>query len=133
MWRRYYQRWHKLTGAEVEPELLALIPVLTRFVPPATIIDKYHYSPFAEGTLPAFLHEHNVDTLIITGAETDVCVLAAVLGAIDRGFRTVIVTDAICSSADEHHDALMKLYHQRFTDQVETATAHEVLSQWQRG
>jgi nicotinamidase-related amidase len=73
-----------------------------------------------------------VDTLVVTGAETDVCVLATVLGAVDRGFRTIVVTDAICSSSDDGHDALMQIYHQRFTEQVETAEAETVLSQWNR-
>jgi nicotinamidase-related amidase len=51
-----------------------------------------------------------VDTLVVTGGETDICVLATVLGAVDRGFRVVLVSDAICSSADQTHDALMELY-----------------------
>jgi nicotinamidase-related amidase len=51
-----------------------------------------------------------VDTLVVTGGETDICVLATVLGAVDRGFRMVLVSDAICSSADQTHDALMELY-----------------------
>ena len=38
-----------------------------------------------------------VDTLVVTGGETDICVLATVLGAVDRGFRVVLVSDAICS------------------------------------
>ncbi|MGY4466887.1 nicotinamidase-related amidase [Bradyrhizobium sp. LB9.1b] len=42
---------------------------------------------------------------MITGAETDVCVLSTVLGAVDLGFRVVIVKDALCSSSDVGHDA----------------------------
>ena len=133
MWQRYYKRWHNVTRSEIEPDLLELIPPLRRFVPPASVVDKAHYSPFTEPNLLALLNLRQADTLVITGAETDVCVLATVLGAIDRGFRTIVVSDAICSSADAHHDALLQLYHQRFTDQVETAEAETVLSQWERG
>ena len=43
---------------------------------------------------------------MITGAETDVCVLATVLGAVDYGYRVVLVTDAVCSHSDTGHDAL---------------------------
>jgi nicotinamidase-related amidase len=131
-WQSYYRRWHKVTRSEIDPELLELIPQLKRFVPPASVIDKAHYSPFTEPNLVALLNSRQVDTLVITGAETDVCVLATVLGAVDLGYRTIIVSDAICSSADAHHDALLQLYHQRFTDQVETADAEHVLSQWTR-
>jgi nicotinamidase-related amidase len=62
--------------------------------------------------------------------ETDVCVLATVLGAIDRGYRTIIALDAICGSADETHDAAMTLYRSRFSEQVETATTEEILEGW---
>jgi nicotinamidase-related amidase len=71
------------------------------------------------------------DGLIVTGSETDVCVLATVLGAVDLGYRVVVVTDGVCSSSDTGHDALMTLYHQRFSEQVETATAEEVLARWE--
>jgi nicotinamidase-related amidase len=131
-WQRYYQRWHNLTRARVDSELLELVPILRRFAPPAVVVDKKHYSPFTERPLSSVLAKREVNTLVITGAETDVCVLATVLGCVDRGYRTIIVTDAICSSADAHHDALLRLYHQRFTDQVETAEAGTVLSQWAR-
>jgi nicotinamidase-related amidase len=36
----------------------------------------------------------SIDTIIITGDETDVCVLATMMGAVDWGFRVILVTDA---------------------------------------
>lgn len=87
-------------------------------------------SPWTEGRLDTTLAGSEIDTLVITGGETDVCVLATVLGAIDRGFRVVLVTDAICSSADQTHDAIMELYRSRFSEQVETVTMGEVLEAW---
>jgi hypothetical protein len=42
----------------------------------------------------------------------------------------IVVRDAICSSSDEGHDALLRVYHQRFSLQVETADAEAVLSRW---
>ncbi|PDQ21727.1 cysteine hydrolase [Mesorhizobium sanjuanii] len=129
-WARYYRRWAEVTLANVDPTLVELMPSLARFVPPAKVLDKRVYSPWTEGRLDALLHGSGVDTLVITGGETDVCVLATVLGAIDRGFRTVIVTDAICSSADQTHDALMELYRSRYSEQVEIAEMGEVLDGW---
>jgi nicotinamidase-related amidase len=65
--------------------------------------------------------------LVITGSETDVCVPGTVLGAVDVGYRVIIVRDAICSSSDEGHDPLMEVYHSRFSEQIETANADEIL------
>ena len=55
------------------------MPSLKRFVPPAVVVDKMLYSAFAHGELAARLQAEQVDTLIVTGSETDVCVLASVL------------------------------------------------------
>lgn len=130
MWARYYRRWAEVTLARIDADLVELMPSLAKFVPPAQVLDKHVYSPWTEGQLDTMLRGSDVDTLIITGGETDVCVLSTVLGAIDRGFRTVLVTNAICSSADETHDALIELYHSRFSEQVEAATIEEVLESW---
>jgi nicotinamidase-related amidase len=53
-----------------------------------------------------------------------------VLAAVDHGYRTIIVRDALCSSSDETHDALLKLYARRFDIQIEAASAAEVLESW---
>lgn len=130
MWANYYRRWAEVTLSNIDRRLIDLMPRLVRFVPPATILDKRVYSPWTAGRLDAQLSGSGVSALVISGGETDVCVLATVLGAIDRGFRVVLVTDAICSSADQTHDALMEVYHSRFSEQVEVATTVEVLDGW---
>ena len=51
-------------------------------------------------------------------------------GAIDWGFRVILVQDALCSSADETHDAMMNIYMNRFGEQVETVTTETLLEFW---
>jgi nicotinamidase-related amidase len=129
-WRRYYERWRQMTREELDPKLVELVPPLAKLVPPATVIDKRHYSPFTEPHLSQLLRARGIDSLVITGAETDVCVLAAVLGAVDRGFRVVLARDALCSAFDRTHDALLTLYQERFGQQIEVAPAEVILSNW---
>jgi nicotinamidase-related amidase len=64
------------------------------------------YSTWTESRLDAVLKGSRIDTLVITGGETDVCVLATIMGAMDRDFRVILVAGAICSSSDPTHDAL---------------------------
>lgn len=130
VWRRYYERWQGVTLDHMDPALVELAPELARHVPPARVVDKWVYSPWTEGRLDAMLRGTAVDTILMTGGETDVCVLAAVLGAVDRGYRVVVISDGMCSSADETHDALMSLYSGRFGQQIEVAEAAEVLDSW---
>jgi len=130
MWQRYYRRWQAMTREQVDPSLLELVPPLARLAPPATVVDKTRYSGFAEPQLLRHLRERAADALIVTGSETDVCVLATVLGAVDLGYRVIVVRDAICSSSDAGHDALIRVYQGRYSEQIEAADAEEVLRRW---
>ena len=130
-WQRYYTRWQAATREFLNLELLKLMPPLAALCPPATVIDKTRYSGFTEPRLLSHLREREADALIVSGSETDVCVLATVLSAVDLGYRVIIVRDAVCSSSDEGHDMLLRLYDTRFSEQIETADAETILSQWQ--
>jgi len=130
MWQRYYARWRLATRECLDLSLLELMPPLAALCPPAIVIDKTRYSAFAEPTLLAHLREREAGALIVSGSETDVCVLATVLDAVDLGYRVILVRDAVCSSSDEGHDMLMRLYYARFTEQIETADAAAVMAQW---
>ena len=129
-WRRYYERWADVTLGAIDISLVELVPALARFAPPAPIFDKRVYSPWHSTALHSTLQQSQKDTLIISGGETEVCVLATVMGAIDLGYRVILATDALCSSADETHDAMLAIYHGRFGMQVETATSEEILDAW---
>jgi nicotinamidase-related amidase len=133
MWRHYYERWGSMTIEEIGPEMVGLVPELARFVPPARTFDKHVYSPWTGSDLHLQLRGAGIDTIIITGGETDVCVLATLLGAIDWGFRVILVTDAVCSSADQTHDAMMNVYMNRFGQQAECVTTETLLESWSGG
>ena len=132
MWRHYYERWGSMTIDQLGPRMIGLVPELEQFVPPARKFDKHVYSPWTGTDLHQQLRGAGIQTVINTGGETDVCVLATVLGAVDYGYRVVIVRDAVCSSSDDGHDALLKVYHRRYTEQIETADAETILSSWRR-
>jgi nicotinamidase-related amidase len=131
MWQRYYTRWKAATRKQLDPALLELLPPLATLCPPANVIDKTRYSAFMERQLFEHLQAREADGLIVTGSETDVCVLATVLGAVDLGYRVIVVRDAVCSSSDEGHDALMTLYHKRYTEQIEVAEAATIMNRWE--
>jgi nicotinamidase-related amidase len=101
MWQRYYTRWRVATRERLDLRLLELMPPLAALCPPATVIDKTSYSAFAEPRLIEHLRQRETDAPIVSGSETDVCVLATVLDAVDIGYRVIVVRDAVCSSSDQ--------------------------------
>jgi nicotinamidase-related amidase len=102
-------------------------PTSGRFAPPARTFDKQTYSAWIDVRLHQTMQAEGVDTLAFTGGETDVCVLAAVLGAIDLGYSVKLLSDAVCSGADETHDASLRLLGDRFSVQVEVFRTEEFL------
>jgi nicotinamidase-related amidase len=126
-WRRYYERWSHVTGNQLDAGMLDLVPELQNFASEATIFDKGGYSAFSAPDLGRHLSNSGIRGLVITGTETDVCVLATVLDAVDLGLRTMVVSDGVCSSSDESHDALLDLFTNRFSEQVEVADTVAVL------
>lgn len=130
-WKEYYRKWWMMTGENLSRELFGLTPSLQTVVPPARIFDKLTYSPWVDGRLSSHLGSEAVQTVVVTGGETDVCVLATVLGAIDRGFHVIMLSDAVCSGADETHDAAVDLLRDRFSVQLDLMITENFLSEVQ--
>lgn len=130
LWRDYFEHWRQLTREHLDPALLELLPELAALTPPAELLDKPAYSPFHGTNLLERLRVRRCEALVLSGTETDVCVLAAALDAVDHGFRVVVAEDAVCSSADETHDAIKRYFAARFSLQVELADSASVLAHW---
>jgi len=129
-WQDYFKRWRAMTQQNLDERLLELAPPLQALVPPAHLCDKAVYSAFGNARLAPWLRSQGIDTLILSGGETYVCVLATVMSALDLGYRIVLATDALCSVSDRTHDALMTLYRERFSQQLALATTVQILDAW---
>lgn len=127
-WQSYYKRWESMTLHALPKEMVEVIPSLRKFIPPARIFDKTTYSPWTSGQLHRILSQEHVSSVVVSGGETDVCVLGTVLGAIDLGYHVVVLSDAVCSGADATHDAALKLLRDRFAIQLEMMTTESFLS-----
>lgn len=58
------------------------------------IIPKRRYDGFFETDLDLTLRELGVDTLIVIGCDTNICVLQTLAGAYFRTYRTIVAADA---------------------------------------
>ncbi|GAN98518.1 isochorismatase hydrolase [Komagataeibacter xylinus NBRC 13693] len=128
-WRAYYEHWHQMTRAELDPALVELVPELSALASPGTVFDKSSYSAWRSPAFRDHVRRYDPVSIVLTGGETDVCVLFTALEALDRGYRTVIVSDAVYSSVDETHDSTIDFYAKRFTNQLLTVSAKELGSQ----
>jgi nicotinamidase-related amidase len=129
-WADLYRARADLTRARLDPALLELLDPLAQLVPPARVLDKSGYSPFHGTRLGDELMAGGIETLIVSGTETDVCVAAAVLHGVDLGLRVIVVEDGVCSSSDLTHGALMAAYHTRLRHQVHVAAAKRIAALW---
>jgi len=69
------------------------------------VLDKMHFSCFANGAIQARIKElpASVNTLIICGVETHICIYQTVAGALRNGYRVVVAADAVSSRTVKNH------------------------------
>lgn len=120
-----------MTRAELDSGLLELVGPLALLVPPARQIEKPANSAFSRPGFATAIKRRGTTALVVTGGETDVCVLATVMQAIDLGFRVVLPIDALCSTSDGAHDTVVDPLGARFSSQVEATTTEDLLRRWQ--
>jgi biuret amidohydrolase len=78
-------------GVEIYPEITPRAGEL--------VIKKHRYNSFYATDLEIVLRGLGVDTIVLTGMTTECCVLGTARGALECGFRSVVLADA-CASCD---------------------------------
>ncbi len=73
--------------------------------PHEPIIIKHSYSGFSGTKLQALLSEHQINTLVFAGVQTQVCVESTVREAHSLGYTAVVVKDAVGSHSPNLHEA----------------------------
>lgn len=66
-------------------------------------LDKRHYSAFVGTDLDIRLRERQVDTLVLTGVLTDICVLHTAVDAYNLGYQIEVSQSAVASLTKERH------------------------------
>jgi nicotinamidase-related amidase len=67
------------------------------------VIDKPGKGAFYQTDLELMLHNRGIDTLLVAGVTTEVCVNTTVREANDRGFRCIVLSDCCGSYFPEFH------------------------------
>jgi len=93
------------------------------------VIDKNASSAFNGTGIDQLLRNLNLETLVIVGMATDMCVETTARDAADRGYNVIVVEDAVATFFAEHHlaalSALARVYTQVWSsEQVLHAMSH---------
>jgi nicotinamidase/pyrazinamidase len=89
-------------GAEVVDDL--------RPHPTDIILPKRRFSAFFKTDLDQTLRVLGVDTIVVTGITTEVCVLMTVLDGLCHDFSTILLEDCSASRSKEFHKTCLSLY-----------------------
>jgi nicotinamidase-related amidase len=94
--------------------------------PEDAVIDKYGYGAFYNTSLADRLRAENIQSVVITGTVTQICVDETARGAFNYGFQAVTVSDAVSSFAPDLHAATLENLAMKFG---RVATAAEVVAE----
>jgi nicotinamidase-related amidase len=129
-WKNYYRRWSMVTGDALAPGMLDLVEPLATLAGTDAQVEKETFSVFGAPGFAKRLEASGIDTLVFSGVETDVCVHASVLDAIDLGFRVIVAVDAVASGDKTAHTLVLEHLLPRFAEQLEIATTQAILDAW---
>ncbi len=93
------------------------------------LITKKKYSAFEETDLDSWLRERGVETLVLCGVMTNLCVETTARHAFLKDFQPVVVEDACASNSRERHDASMSNLEYGFAFVLETSAIIDLIEE----
>lgn len=95
---------HAVTGTEGSEIVEELAPGKDDIV-----IRKKTYLAFYNTELESLLKKLGVDSLVLTGCVTHICILFTAVEAVPRGFSITVPADAVAGLATEDHEAGLRI------------------------
>lgn len=74
------------------------------------VINKSSWSSTSDTGLLDILQQDGIDTVLVCGLITSVCVQHSAFGVFEAGYRTMLVTDACADRGKARHEAALALY-----------------------
>jgi nicotinamidase-related amidase len=129
-WQAFYRRWPQVTQDRISPALFDLMAPLAERASAETQIDKPAFSAFSTPEFAKALTRLKAGALVLSGVETDACVLATAMDAVDLGHRVIVASDAVTSTSLEAHRATLEHVYPRYAPLLDLATTDEIIESW---
>jgi nicotinamidase-related amidase len=93
-------------------------------------IDKTSYSAFFPGNsaLPERLAESGIDTVILAGVLTDVCVASSARDAFESGYRVLVCSDGVAANEELLHAMALRTLVRGYADVRPSGDLAELLA-----
>lgn len=91
-----------------------------------TMITKHTYSCFHSHEFKKLIDAQSCPSFVISGVETDYCVLASLMDAVDAGYPITVAVDAVAGEKKEVSDAVIDIC-RRMPTQVSVKTTDEII------
>lgn len=97
-------------------------------LPGELVVHKAASGPLASIRLDQMLRNMEINSLVVCGLLTDVCVTQTARELADRGFQVVIAEDACTSTVEEQHIFALRSFHMTFGRVKTTAQLMDLLA-----
>jgi len=128
-WRTYYRLNKAITRENIGTESLNIIEELQPYISRESLADrKKSSSIFTAGGFQTKIKRKPAKFLVFVGIETDYCVLASALDAMNNGYHVVVVRDACGSTAKNGPKNALGIF-ERFPEQLWITTTNSLVKQ----
>jgi nicotinamidase-related amidase len=85
-----------------------------RPLPGELVLNKISAGTFASTGLEQRLRHQGIECAVVTGVSSEVCVATTAREAADRGFKTIVVSDACTTFSEQMHQASLDTFNIAF-------------------
>ena len=93
------------------------------------VVPKRRHSGFQYTDLELYLREEDIDTVVVTGVWTNVCVRSTATDALARAFKVITLSDGCASKTEEMHEYGLK----DLSIFSRVMTIDEYIQAWEKG